>query len=134
MQDLIDLDETGIFLETANRSSGKIYVGVCVNEKGPYSKSEKRAILMTISCEPGTPEAPPRQWRSLWVDGGTTNDRFLMFIHQILEDLGPRTPEQRNYFTMDNLNVHHSIAVQNAINAATFPESQQIVSRTTLYA
>ena len=42
MQDLIDVDEIGIFffVETTNRSSGKAYFGDSVNEKGPYSKLE----------------------------------------------------------------------------------------------
>ena len=130
VQDLIDLDECGIFLETANRSTGKAYVGVRVNEKGPYSKSEKWTLLMAISGEVGTPEAPSRRWRSLWLDGGTTNDRFLPFIQEILDDLGPGMPERSYCFTMDNLNAHHSIAVQNLIHAA----GHKIVFRAPYYA
>ena len=37
---MIDLDECGLFVETANRKRGKSYVGFRVREPGPYSKSE----------------------------------------------------------------------------------------------
>ena len=116
--DLIDLDKCGIFLKTANRSTGKAYVGAHTNEKGPYSKSEKWALLMAISGEVGTPEPPSMRWRSLWLDGETTNDRYLSFIQEILQDLVPGRPEICYCFTMGNLNAYHSVVVQTMIHAA----------------
>ena len=48
-RDWIDLDEAGVFVETANRKSGKAYFGFRVREEGPYNHSEKWTITMAIS-------------------------------------------------------------------------------------
>ena len=57
-QDMIDIDETGIFLETADRASGKAFVGGRVESGGPYSKTKKWNVMMGISGEEGTFEQP----------------------------------------------------------------------------
>ena len=117
--DMIDLDECGIFVETANRKHGKAYVGVRVKEPGPYSKSEKWNLLLAICGENGQIGAPSRRWRKLWLDGGTTNDKMIAFIREILDDIGPALPGHRRMcFTMDNLNSHHNIQVAQMIYAS----------------
>ena len=55
---------------------------------------------------------------STWNEGGTTIDRFLAFIQLILNDLGPGTPQRWYCFTMDNLNAHRNVLVQQMIHAA----------------
>ena len=49
MADQIDIDEAGIFLETANRSWGKAVTGMRVRAPGPYGHSEKWTFLMAVS-------------------------------------------------------------------------------------
>ena len=44
-QDLIDLDECGVELSTANRDIGKAYIGKRVNQAGLYSKTDKCGIF-----------------------------------------------------------------------------------------
>lgn len=111
-EDMIDLDECGIFLETCNRTSGLAYVGVRVRDEGPYSKSEKWTLLLAVSGEKGTgPANASRRWRKLWLEGGTTEEKFIDFVQEILDDL-PHGDEGRRFcFTMDNLSCHHSAAV-----------------------
>ena len=109
--DIIDIDEAGVFLETADRNSGKAFSGVRVSSSGPYSKTEKWNIIMGISGEEGTMQNPSRRWRMLWLRGGTTIEKVITFITMILNDIGPATPQRRYTFTMDNLSAHHNIGV-----------------------
>ena len=110
-EDIIDIDEAGIFLETADRSAGKAYVGVRVSSGGPYSKTEKWNLIMGISGEEGTAEQPSRRWRMLWLQGGTTTQKVMQFVSMILNDIGVGTPQRRYTFTMDNLSAHHNVGV-----------------------
>jgi len=111
--DMIDLNECGLFVETAARGFGKCYIGKRVNEEGPYSKSEKWTLLLAISGDPDD-----QRWKKIWADGGTTNDRMVDLIEEILEDIGPGTPHRRRCFIMDNLTSHHSAQVETLIHAA----------------
>ena len=100
-QDIIDLDEAGVFVETADRKYGKCEVGRRVKQAGPYSKGVKLNIIMAISGDPNG-----RRWSHMWTNGGTTNELFIDFIEHILSTL-PHGNEGRRYvFTMDNLNAH----------------------------
>ena len=108
--DMIDLDEFGVFVQTANRKDGKAFIGIRVNEPGPYEKGEKRTTIMAISGDPAG-----ERWRDTWVEGGTTNDRMVEFIRTILNSIGPGTPACRRCFTMDNLNSHHNALVTQLI-------------------
>ena len=51
-QDIIDIDEAAIFVETADRKYGKCEIGRRVKQAGPYSKSCKLNIIMAISGDP----------------------------------------------------------------------------------
>ena len=108
---MIDLDECGIFVETANRKHGKAYLGHRVKEPGPYSKSEKWNLLLAICGEDGIIGAPSQRWKMTWLDGGTTVDKMLQFIQEILQDIGHATPNNIYCFTMDNLNSHTNVGV-----------------------
>lgn len=103
-EDIIDLDECGIFVESANRNYGKSAFCRRVREVGPYGHSQKLNILMAISGAAGHPSA--ERWIDMWNVGGTTVDRFVTFIQRILHDIGPGTPARRRVFTMDNLTAH----------------------------
>ena len=109
---VIDLDECGVFLEThANRSYGKSYIGLRVREEGVYSKSEKWNLLLAVCGEDGTEEQAARRWADIWLEGGTTVDKMLEFIQNILDDIGFADEENFFVFTMDNLNSHKNVGV-----------------------
>lgn len=46
VEDLIDLDECGLFVETADKKIGKAFVGNRVRQEGNYQKSEKWTLLL----------------------------------------------------------------------------------------
>lgn len=114
---IIDLDECGIFLESTDRQHGKAYSGVRVEAPGPYSKTDKWNMAMAICGENGGPGRPSRRWNRMWLDGGTTTERVVNFVHDILQDIGPARPGNFFIFTWDNLNSHKSEAVVALINA-----------------
>ena len=125
IEDTIDLDECGIFLQTADRHIGKAAIGCRVREAGPYAKTEKYNLLLAIS---GSQEA--RRWSMTWLVGGTTNDKMIEFVTIILSDLPHGTPERRYCFTMDNLNSHHNNQLQALIHA----HGHRLVYRAPYYA
>ena len=110
---IIDLDECGMYMEsTANRKHGKAVVGLRVNEVGPYSKSEKWNLLLAVCGEdPIDGQEASRRWAEVWVEGGTTVNRFLSFMEDLLDDIGYAEEDNFFVFTIDNLNAHKNIAV-----------------------
>lgn len=98
VEDLIDLDECGVFVETADRHIGKAYCGSRVRQEGNYSKSEKWNLILAIAGS-----AAAERWQNMWLDEGTTGDRMIDFISGILQDIGHGTPQRRRCFIMDNL-------------------------------
>ena len=100
---MIDIDECGVFVESADRKIGKVYVGKRVNQNGPNKKGQKWTLLFAISGDPAS-----NRWKDMWLEGGTTGDRMIGFITNILEDIGPGTPERRRCFTIYNLQSHHN--------------------------
>ena len=109
---VIDLDECGVFLEThANRSYGKSFIGFRVREEGVYSKSEKWNLLLAVCGQDGTAQQAARRWANIWLEGGTTVDKMLEFIQNILDDIGIANEENFFVFTMDNLNSHKNVGV-----------------------
>ena len=95
----------------ANRSIGKSYIGLRVREEGVYSKSEKWNLLLAVCGEDGTAEHAARRWADIWLEGGTTVDKMLEFVDNILEDIGHANEENFFVFTMDNLNSHKNVGV-----------------------
>ena len=102
-EDFIDLDECGVFVETADKHIGKAYTGNRVRQAGNYQKSEKWNLLLGIAGS----EAAER-WAEMWLEGGTTNIKMIEFIQKVLVDIGAGTPLRRRCFIMDNLNSHHN--------------------------
>ena len=109
---IIDLDECGVFLEThANRTHGKSFIVLRVREEGVYSKSEKWNLLLAVCGEDGTEENSSRRWADIWLEGGTTVDKMLDFVQNILDDIGFADEDNFFVFTMDNLNYHKNDGV-----------------------
>ena len=98
-QDLIDLDECGIELSTAERDIGKAYVGERVQQEGLYSQTDKWNLLLAICGDPNN----PLRWRDLWTGEGTTGRRMINFIQTILGQIPPGSAARRYCFIMDNL-------------------------------
>jgi hypothetical protein len=115
---LIDIDEAALFVELSNRSRGKCSIVRRVRDIGPYGHSEKLNILVAITGEDAAPGQSAHRWADTWRDGGTTIVRFIAFIARILQDIGPGTPQNFHVFTMDNLNTHRNLLVQQMIHAA----------------
>ena len=104
-EDLIDLDEYGAELSTADRKIGKVYLGVRCKQSGLYSKTEKLNLLLAISGD----DDNPMRWRDIWTGEGTTGIRMADFIRRIIKDLAALgTPDRRFSFIMDNLRSHHN--------------------------
>lgn len=98
VEDLIDLDECGLFVETADKHIGKAYVGNRVRQEGNYQKSEKWTLLLGIAGS-----AAAERWQMMWLEGGTTGDKMIEFITRVLNEIEQGTPARRRCFTMDNL-------------------------------
>jgi hypothetical protein len=47
-EDLIDLNDCGVFVETAHTHTGKAYIENQVRQAGNYQKAEKWNLLITI--------------------------------------------------------------------------------------
>ena len=52
-----------------------------------------------------------RRWADIWLEGGTTVDKMLEFVQNILDDIGYAHEENFFVFTMDNLNAHRNEGV-----------------------
>ena len=110
--DLIDVDECGIKLGTANRRYGKAALCRRVRERGNYGHGVNHTLIMAIS---GAPTGG--RWRRFGV-AGTNIITFDDFIRYILASIGPGTPGNRKCFIMDNLNTHHNALILGEIHAA----------------
>ena len=98
-QDLIDTDECGVELSSANRTIGKSLVGLQVTQTGPYSKTTEFNLLLATSGD----STFPHQWRGIWTGEGTTGQRMIAFIQQIINDIEMGTSARRYCFIMDSL-------------------------------
>jgi transposase len=114
MNDMIDIDEAGIFLETADRSWGKAVTGMRVRAPGPYGHSEKWTLLMAVSGRPG----PLDRFVRLEQRPGTDIHFFYAFIFDMIQQIGPGAQGNRRCFTMDNLTAHKHPTVLNLIVAS----------------
>lgn len=105
-EDMIDIDEAAIFMETCNRKHGKGYIGCRIREEGPYNHSEKYTITMAIA---GSQQG--ERYFQFERKAGTTTVDFLDFMQNVVAVIGPGTPARRRCFTMDNLLAHKHPAV-----------------------
>jgi len=114
-EDLIDLDECGVELSSADRKFGKSYVGKRVKQTGPYSKSEKYNLLLAIS---GDPNLELKRWCDIWSGEGTTGQRMIDFVRTIVSEISTIAPNRRFCFIMDNLRSHQNQQMSTIIIAA----------------
>ena len=63
-------------METCNRTSGKVYLGIQVREEGLYCHSEKHTITMAISCD-----IIGEHWVDIDQKGGATVIGTVMILY-----------------------------------------------------
>jgi len=88
--DVIDFDETAIFVETTNRKSGNSVIGVRVKEEGPYNHSETYTLTMAISRH-----HDGEKWVDFERKSGTTTHDTFQFVLRILRSIRRGTPQRR---------------------------------------
>ena len=64
-EDLIDLGECGVFVETADKHISKAFIGSRVRQAGNYQQGEKWTLLLAIARYMAA-----KRWRLMWLDGG----------------------------------------------------------------
>jgi transposase len=111
-ENLIDVDEAGIFLETCNRGMGKSTIGKRVRQEGPYGHSEKWTLKFAIAGEGN------QCWTEMQQVAGTTIVDFALYIQMILDDLPQGNAQRRRCFIMDNLSSHVNGVITQIIHAA----------------
>ena len=84
-----------------------------------------KTLLLAVRGDPANPD----RWFDTWLEGGTTVDRFYLFIQRILNDLGPGRPGNVFTFTMDNLNAH----TNNGVQALIFNAGHRLIFRAPYY-
>ena len=109
--DIIDIDECGLFLETSNRNHGKVARGRRCDQRGVYNRGQKMNLLLAVCADRNY----PMRWEESWIGEGTTLYRFYNYMHRIVDDLAQQHPGRSFCFTMDNLNVHKNPMVVNLI-------------------
>jgi len=116
---LLDLDECGLHLTSANRSEGKAKVNVRVACIGNYGHSDKLTIIAAVDAS---------GFKDLYISDqpGTTSALFTEYIRRLLRRLAPGV---RRIFLWDNLRAHYCPEVANLIYAA----GHAIVPRTPYY-
>lgn len=122
---MLDLNQIGIFVETADRKEGKVYIGVRTRESGSYLKCKKFTLIICISSNNIGERRSDR-----WLDGGTTNDKFIEFLRRVLNDLPPCNNQHRRCFIMDNLNTYYTPLIYQLITNT----GHQLIFRALYYA
>ena len=111
---IIDIDEAGFFPQTANRSYGKAYTDVRVQQLGNYGHNEKWTLIMAVAGRPG----PNDQYAEFTHRPGTDVVTFANFIQAVLNWIGPGAPGNSHCLTFDNLTAHkHPVVLQMILNA-----------------
>jgi len=102
-EDQIDVDEAVVNITDAKRRYGKAHVRSRCRQVGPYTREGSTHLILAISgCPIGG-----RRWVHIRPGhSGTTIFDFYYFIHDVIQDLGPGTPQRRYCFILDNLIVH----------------------------
>jgi hypothetical protein len=83
IEDIIDIDEAGFFLEHSNRNFGKTVLCQRCGQNGVFGKGEKVNLLLAICGD----NVRRMRWHEQWMDGGTTIERFFGIIDAIMNDI-----------------------------------------------
>jgi hypothetical protein len=107
---IVDIDESGWYLESACRKYGKARIGRRAPDVGPYGHSRKHTMIAGIMpCG--------RRWMRISRDSGTTAIDFNNFVNSICVAMGAAPGAPQLCFTWDNLTSHLSPLVVNTVTA-----------------
>jgi hypothetical protein len=114
-EDMIDIDECCLNLQSTNREWGKVVREVRCDATGHYKRGEGKISLLHAI---GGDDNAPISFHKQYTEGGTDLWRFYCFIEEFIEYLNQHFPGRSFCFTMDNLNVHKNPMVMNLIRGA----------------
>lgn len=113
-EEMIDINEAKIILQTANRKFGKCTMHRQCRKTGLYGHGKGWILILALLADGW-------KWYKFVENSGTDVTLFVSLIKEILTDLGPWVPGQKRYcFTLDNLNVHRHAQVINSILLAGY--------------
>lgn len=124
--DMIDIDECGIFVKTSNRKFGKTFLGKRCSQEGVYKRGRKLNLLLGISAD----QNYPSRWINTWTEGCTTIKKYAEFIQEVLDDLEARHHGRPFCLTKENLNTHKNPLIEGIV----FGAGHKIVYRAPYYA
>ena len=112
--DMIDVDEAGVYLETADRRYGKAQQNIRVRQPGNYGHSTKWTLIMAIAGRRGNND----RYAEFTKKAGTDVVTFANFIQAVIHRVGPGGGNNCRCFTFDNLTAHkHPVVLQMMLNA-----------------
>ena len=135
IEDMIDLDEMAVKLESQNRGRGKVVRDKRCDARGKYKKGAgKVSLIMGIGGESTLIYIPfcircislfslgsrlnPFSFHRQYDEGGTNLWRFYSFMSDFIDWLAVNRPNRSFCFTMDNLNIHKNPIILNLIHNA----------------
>jgi hypothetical protein len=98
-QDLINLNECGVKVQSGDCLWWKARVGKRVSQVGPNGRDTKINLLLAISGDGDT----QNRWSEYWTGDGTTGLQMINFIQGFVNDVGQGNTQHRYCFIMDNL-------------------------------
>jgi transposase len=107
---MIDIDECGIYLQTAKRTNGKAYLNVRVRDEGPYGHDVKYTLIAAVAAD-------GYRYMRFERKSGTTAIDFADFIAEVITQI-PLANVNRKLFLWDNLSAHHSALVTNTVDVS----------------
>jgi hypothetical protein len=120
---LIDIDEFGLCIESANRNFGHSLKGLRVRKMGNYGRGEVK-VTVILAIETGDPVLPPqvpgslqrpRVWCRAYPGGNTTTERYRAFVcNTVIDSFGPHEPHRT--VMHDNLSAHKSDRVYDGVH------------------
>ena len=126
-EDIIDIDECGLFFESSNRGFGKVKRGRRCDQKWIYNRAGQKLNLPLAICGDNN---DPMRFSHKWPGEGTTLLIYYNFIRSIIDELERRHPGRLFCFTKDELNVLKNPIIMDLISNA----GHRVVFRAPYYA
>jgi len=108
---LIDIDECGIYVESAKRTNGKSYFNIRVRDEGVYGHSIKYTLIAAVAAS---------GWRYFTFRRvpGTNALDFCEFLAEVIDNQLPPAAQDMRTFMWDNLSSHKTAMVSNLVAAS----------------
>ena len=89
--DLIDLNESGFEMSSADHKIVKLYSGKRARQSGLYIRTGKWTLLLASLGDPNWD-----RWLDYWTSEGRYVPRMIEFVRYIIADIGPGTVQRRH--------------------------------------